>query len=84
MLLIRFLIISICILYIIRALVRILLPMLFQGMVNKAQQQHNAQQRQYQQRQQPTGKIKVDHIPPVQKSKIPDSEGDFVDYEEVK
>lgn len=82
MLLIRFLIISICILYILRSLVRIFLPMLFQGLVNKAQQQQNAQQRQY--RQKPTGAIKVDYMPPAQKGAIPDSEGEFVDYEEVK
>lgn len=84
MLLIRFLIISICIMYILRSLVRFLLPALFQGMVNKAQQQQNAQQRQYRQQQRPTGSIKIDHIPPTQKSAIPDSEGEFVDYEEVK
>ena len=83
MLLIRFLIISICILYILRSLVRIFLPMLFQGLVNKAQQQQNAQQRQYTQ-QKPTGAIKVDYMPPAQKGAIPDSEGEFVDYEEVK
>lgn len=82
MLLIRFLIISICILYILRSLVRIFLPMLFQGLVNKAQQ--NAQQNQYRQQQRPTGAIKVDYMPPAQKSAIPDSEGEFVDYEEVK
>ena len=84
MLLIRFLIISICILYILRSLVRIFLPMLFQGLVNKAQQQQNAQQSQYSQKQKPTGAIKVDYMPPAQKSAIPDSEGEFVDYEEVK
>lgn len=84
MLLIRFLIISICILYILRSLVRIFLPMLFQGLVNKAQQQQNAQQRQYTQQKKPTGAIKVDYMPPAQKGTIPDSEGDFVDYEEVK
>ncbi|SFS71508.1 DUF4834 family protein [Mucilaginibacter polytrichastri] len=82
MLLIRFLIISICILYILRSLVRWFLPMLFQGMVNKAQQQQNAQQ-QYKQPK-PTGAIKVDYMPPAQKGAIPDSEGEFVDYEEVK
>jgi flagellar basal body-associated protein FliL len=85
MLLIRFLIISICILYILRAVVRIFLPMLFQGFVNKAQQQQqNTQQRQYSQQKRPTGAIKVDFMPPAQKGAIPDSEGEFVDYEEVK
>jgi hypothetical protein len=55
--------------------------MLFQSVVNKAQQQQNQQQ--YRSQKQPEGKIKVDYIPNT-KSSIPDSEGDFVDYEEVK
>jgi hypothetical protein len=79
---IRFLLISILILYIIRNLVRILLPMLFQGLVNKAQQQ-GQQQQQYRSQKQPDGKVKVDYIPN-NKSQVPDSEGDFIDYEEIK
>ncbi len=79
---IRFLLIGILILYIIRNLVRILLPMLFQGLVNKAQQQ-GQQQQQYRNPKQPDGKVKVDYIPN-NKSQVPDSEGDFVDYEEIK
>jgi hypothetical protein len=81
MLLLRFLFIAILIMYIIRALVRLLLPMLFQGMVNKAQQQ--GQQQQYRAQKQPEGKVKVDYIPE-NKSSVPDSAGDFVDYEEIK
>lgn len=80
MILIRFLLIAILVIYIIRSLVRILLPMLFQSLVNKAQQQN---QQQYRNPKQPEGKIKVDYIPNT-KSQIPDSEGDFVDYEEIK
>ncbi|MDR6942820.1 DUF4834 domain-containing protein [Mucilaginibacter pocheonensis] len=80
MLLIRFLLISICILYIIRSLVRYLLPVLFESVVNKAQQQ----QYQQQQPKRPEGAIKVDYIPQGKKSTVPDSEGEFVDYEEVK
>ncbi|HTI59640.1 DUF4834 domain-containing protein [Mucilaginibacter sp.] len=80
MLLLRFLFFAILIMYIIRALVRLLLPMLFQGMVNKAQQQG---QQQYRSQKQPEGKVKVDYIPE-NKSSIPDSEGDFIDYEEIK
>lgn len=83
MILIRFLIISICALYIIRSLARIFLPMLFQSVINKAQEQQRNHQQQYQQ-QRPTGKIQVDYMPPAPKKNIPDSEGDFVDYEEVK
>jgi hypothetical protein len=86
MVLLRFLIISICVMYIIRSLVRIFLPMLFQSMMNKAQQQHTYSQQQYRQQrqQQPDNRVKVDHIPPAKKSSIPDNEGDFIDYEEVK
>jgi hypothetical protein len=54
--------------------------MLFQSFVNKAQQQN---QQQYQSKKQPEGKIKVDYMPKT-KSSVPDSEGDFVDYEEIK
>ena len=82
MLLIRFLLISICILYIIRSLVRYLLPVLFESVVNKAQQQAQQQQRQSSKRQ--DGAIRVDYIPQGKKSTVPDSEGEFIDYEEVK
>ena len=57
---------------------------MIQGMVNKAQQQQGYQQQQCQQRQRRAEeKIKVDFIPPAKKT-VPDSEGDFIDYEEVK
>lgn len=81
MILIRFLIISICTLYIIRSLARIFLPMLFQKVMNRAQQ---GQQRQQQRPTRPSGKISLDYVPPAKKNSIPDSEGEFVDYEEVK
>ena len=80
---IRFLLISILVLYIIRNLVRRLLPMFFQSLVNKAQQQGQQQQQQYRSQKQPDGKVKVDYIPN-NKSQVPDSEGDFIDYEEIK
>ncbi len=86
MFLIRFLIIAICVLYIVRSLARIFLPMLFQGMVNKAQQQQFNRQQQYRQQEpkRPEGRLKVDYVPPAPKNAIPDNEGDFIDYEEVK
>lgn len=85
MLLIRFLIIFICILYMLRMLGRLLLPALFRGMVNKAQgQQSNPTQNQADRRPK-EGTVKVDYIPPnVYKSAVPDTEGEFVRYEEVK
>ena len=79
MVLLRFLIISILILYVVRTIMRLLAPFLFQSVVNKAQQQQNANRA-----EKPTGRIKVDYIPEGKKSNIPDTEGEFVEYEEVK
>jgi len=84
--LLSFLITAILVLYIIRAVARIVMPMLFQNVINKAQQQ---QQNQYQQQNtrsqsRPEAKIKVDYIPQGKKGAVPDSEGEFVDYEEIK
>jgi len=76
-----FLFIIIFVIYIVRSLIRLLLPMLFQKVVNKAQ---SGQQQSYRRQEQPTGRIKVDYIPEGTKSKVPDSEGEFVDYEEIK
>lgn len=84
--LLDFLIVIIAVLYLIRMVARVLLPMLFQKVVNKAQQQQNYQQN-YQHnynRANKTEGVKVDYIPQTPKSKIPDSEGDFIDYEEIK
>ena len=80
MVLIRFLIISILILYVVRLIMRLLAPYLFQSLVNKAQQQQQNANR----AEKPTGRIKVDYIPEGKKSNIPDTEGEFVEYEEVK
>jgi hypothetical protein len=79
--LLSFLLTAILVLYIIRAVARILLPMFFQSVVNKAQQQN--QQSNYNSKPNP-GKIKVDYIPKTNKGSVPDSEGEFVDYEEIK
>lgn len=82
MFVVEFLVILACVYYIIRLLIRLLLPMLFQGLVNKAQQ--HSQQQYGQSRQRPTeGSVRVDNIPKI-KSSIPDSEGDYIDYEEIK
>jgi hypothetical protein len=83
--LIRFLIIAICSLYIIRALARMFLPMLFQSVIRKAQEQQNGAQQNYQQQQpRPDGRVKVDYMPEGKKSQVPDTEGEFVEYEEIK
>ena len=85
--LLSFLISAILVLYIIRSLARILLPMLFQSVINKAQQQqqpNRGQQQNYQRQSQQETKIKVDYVPQGKKNTVPDSEGEFVDYEEIK
>jgi len=57
---------------------------------NNQQQQYRAadsqQQQHYTRASTSQGKIKVDYVPPKPKKKgsIPDSAGDFIDYEEVK
>ncbi len=85
----KFLIIAICILYIIRVLARIFLPFLFKKAVNKMQekmyQQQNEQQQNSQNNTKKEGSIHVDFIPPKspKKPKL-DTAGDFVDYVELK
>ena len=82
---IRFLLIAILILYIIRSLVRMVIPMLFQSLVNKVHDQAQGQQQQYRSNpRQPEARVKVDYVPEGKKGSIPDSEGDFIDYEEIK
>lgn len=78
----EFLFVTIFVFYVIRMVFRIVMPMLFQKVVNKAQQQQNYQQNYT--RSAKEGSVKVDYIPQAPKGKIPDSEGDFVDYEEIK
>ena len=80
---IEFLVIGVLIYYVARMLIRMLLPMLFQSLVNKAQQQQGGRSSNYQRTNQPDGRVKVDYAPKT-KSQIPDSEGDFIDYEEIK
>ena len=79
----EFLFIAILVLYVIRSLARIFLPMLFQSVINKAEQQYK-QQHNTRPQGKPEAGVKVDYIPKGKKNTVPDSEGDFVDYEEIK
>ncbi|WP_242689162.1 DUF4834 family protein [Pedobacter sp. SYSU D00535] len=89
----KILFITILVLYLLKLIARIVLPMLFQKMVNKAQQQVNQQfrqqgapynQQQYRQ-QKPTGQLHVDYVPPKDKeARAADKAGDFIDFEEIK
>jgi predicted lipoprotein len=79
--LLKILFIIICVLWLLRVLARLLLPLIFQNIITKAQNQAN--QRYQQQNSKPDGRIRVDYMPPKAKSKVDDA-GDFVDYEEIK
>ena len=86
--LLKFLIIAICILYIIRMLARIFLPFLFKKAVHKMKEKMSQQQQAYQQTnnpEKPEGTLSVDFVPPTSKKKPKlDQAGDFVDYEDLK
>lgn len=83
--LLDYLLIIILVLYLLKALVRYLLPAIFQSVINNVQEQQNQNQRHnYNSQAQPDPKVKVDYIPEKPKGKVPDSEGDFIDYEEIK
>lgn len=79
----EFVLTAVIVIYIIRSVIRIVLPMLFQSVINKAQ---GGQQQNYQRSttNKTPGSIKVDYIPKGKKNAVPDSEGEFVDYEEIK
>lgn len=80
--LIRFLFITITVLWIIRVIIRLLLPMFVQKLFNKAQQQANNNRAQTQRK--PEGSISIDYMPPTAQNSKADKLGDFVEYEEVK
>ncbi|WP_421945830.1 DUF4834 family protein [Pedobacter sp.] len=81
--LVKFIFITILVLWIIRMLIRLILPMLFNNMASKMQQQATGQQ--YQQpKKKPEGSISIDYMPPKPDQNKTDKLGDFVDYEEVK
>ena len=80
--LIKFIFIAILVLWIIRMLIRLILPMLFNNLASKMQQQAGGQAQQ-QRRSKPEGSISIDYMPPKQTGKT-DKLGDFVDYEEIK
>jgi hypothetical protein len=65
---------------------RVVFPMLFQSLMNKAQNAA-AQQQQYRRpyNPKPADTIHIDFVPPKDKeAKAADKAGDFVDYEEIK
>ena len=82
MVLLKFLFITICVLWLLKMIARLLLPIFFQKLMTKAQNQAN-QRYQQQHNTNPDGRIRVDYMPPKEKSRG-DNAGDFVEYEEIK
>jgi len=85
--LIKFIFITILILWLIRLLVRLILPLVLKNVVNKMQSQATGgSQNPYTRAQpkKPEGSISIDYMPPNAKTGKTDKLGDFVDYEEIK
>jgi len=92
--LLKFLLVAIAILWLIRVVARLLFPWAMRKMAQKVM--GNAQQRQYQypndpyrgagtQQQRPDGKIRIDYVPPQDKAKRgAKTAGEFVEFEEIK
>mgnify|MGYP003403916276 CR=1 FL=1 len=82
--LLKFLFITITILWLIKQLVRFILPIVILKWANKIQDQA-AKSYQYEKAEKKDGKIRVEYIPNTnQKKQRDDTLGDFIDYEEVK
>jgi len=82
---VKFLFITIMILWVIRVLLRLVFPLVLKSVFGKMQQQQQpGQKRQQQQPSKPEGSISIDYVPPQPKQGNADKLGDFVEYEEVK
>jgi hypothetical protein len=84
--LLKFLLITILVMWLIKMIFRITAPYLLQKLMSKAQN-HTGQQYAKQENKQsrPNGQINIDYIPPKDKeARAADKAGDFVDYEELK
>ena len=82
MALIKFILITIMILWIIRIIIRAIFPVVLKNVFSNMQQQPgNAQQPRS---SKPEGAMSIDYMPEKEKKGNADKLGDFVDYEEVK
>lgn len=79
---IKFILITLLIFYILRVILRLVFPMVLRSMFAKVQQQARNQSEQHSAK--PEGAISIDYMPPKTKTGKADKLGDFVDYEELK
>lgn len=91
--LLKFLLIAIAILWLVRAVVRLVFPWAMRKMAEKvmgeAQQQYNQRNTngnpyQQQQRTRQDGKVHIDYVPPQQSKEKGKNAGEFVEFEEIK
>jgi hypothetical protein len=84
--LIKFIFITIMVLWLIRLLLRLIFPLVLKNMFSKMQQSaaDPRQQQHRQNRRAPEGSVNIDYVPPQPKKGNADKLGDFVEYEEVK
>lgn len=81
----KFIMITILVLWLIRMIIRLVFPLMLRNIFGKMQQQaHHGGGHSQQRPQKPEGSISIDYMPPQPKPGNPDKLGDFVDYEEVK
>ncbi len=79
---IKFILITLLIFYILKIILRLVFPMVLRSLFSKVQQQAGNQREQH--RTKPEGSISIDYMPPTAKTGKTDKLGDFVDYEELK
>ncbi len=89
--LLKFLFIAIAILWMVRLVVRLLLPWAMRKMAQKmmgnaqGQQPYGSAGDRARQQRQPDGKVRIDYMPPQQKGKQgAKTAGEFVEFEEIK
>ncbi|WP_432714276.1 DUF4834 domain-containing protein [Pedobacter sp.] len=77
----KFLLIAILVLWLIKIILRLVFPLVLKKVFSKMQQQANGAAPQ---QKKPEGSISIDYMPPQPKQGNADKLGDFVDYEELK
>jgi len=83
MFLIKFIFITIIILWVIRLLIRLIFPVMLKNAFGNMQQQATANPQQPRSTK-PEGSISIEYMPEKEKRGNADKLGDFVEYEEIK
>ena len=80
----KYLLVIVCIYYIIKTILRFILRSFIGNVEQQSRRQYEQQKKTYRKEaEKPVGKVSVDYIPEEKKT-FSSSEGDYVDFEEVK